>query len=353
MSNLGDSTADMSNSRAGMLWSFDVGEYWRSAKYDPALCAAMSRKIGLTCADFDCYNVPIQRFAGNFPLGDDQRWEGIYNTPSRVVEPQIHRLNHLLHDLYAAIASEFSVKLATDGVLFFLKLLAEKELSVFEDVNNIQVALNAVAECDLFTPADAKRLQSDMAAVIGLRGKEEFLPGAYDFSICYALRDAVRYFIAPSAVSVTAAVLPRRRAVDILEYVMSMLFGERHGVEAFLRALLEHCRPALASLHTLKLAAIVQTGGLRFNMIADADQPNTVERVTTEHHVQRRLMTVDLMDRLWRTYRGKRDKKSPSETESTFQQLSLRRFCRTRGKNASGMPFEIVEPFARDIVRFL
>lgn len=63
-----------------------------------------------------------------------------------------------------------------------------------------------------------------------------------------------------------------------------------------------------------------------------------------------RMATMQVMKRAWETRRG-----VPPDgiTDALSRALFLRRFCRVRGVDAEDMETEVVEPFARDIVRFL
>jgi hypothetical protein len=63
-----------------------------------------------------------------------------------------------------------------------------------------------------------------------------------------------------------------------------------------------------------------------------------------------RMVAIQVMKRAWETRRG-----VPPDgiTDALSRALFLRRFCRVRGVDAEDMETEVVEPFARDIVRFL
>jgi len=67
-----------------------------------------------------------------------------------------------------------------------------------------------------------------------------------------------------------------------------------------------------------------------------------------------RLKVIGLMKAGWNTYKGKHlPPPSPNRLETLSRALCLRRFCRVRGVDDKDMEMELVEPFARDIVRFL
>jgi len=62
-----------------------------------------------------------------------------------------------------------------------------------------------------------------------------------------------------------------------------------------------------------------------------------------------RLKAISLMQAAWDTHKGK----PPTCLNTLSRTLCLRRFCRVRGFDTEDMETELVEPFARDIVRFL
>lgn len=67
---------------------------------------------------------------------------------------------------------------------------------------------------------------------------------------------------------------------------------------------------------------------------------------------QERLNAISAMEAAWKTHGGKPPDRHPG-IDALGRTLCLRRFCRVRGLDSEDMPTEVVEPFARDIVRFL
>jgi hypothetical protein len=66
------------------------------------------------------------------------------------------------------------------------------------------------------------------------------------------------------------------------------------------------------------------------------------------------IKVIGVMKAAWLAFNGKPPAESPAERVAALARtLSLRRFCRIRGVDSEDMLNEVVEPFARDIVRFL
>lgn len=63
---------------------------------------------------------------------------------------------------------------------------------------------------------------------------------------------------------------------------------------------------------------------------------------------------IDVMKTAWQRHSGKPDRADFEHTRAgrLAYTLSLRRFCRVRGSSALDMESEVIEPFARDAVRF-
>lgn len=66
----------------------------------------------------------------------------------------------------------------------------------------------------------------------------------------------------------------------------------------------------------------------------------------------KKLEAVRLLRAAWKMFRGK-PPRAEEDAKSLVRALCLRRFCRVRGEDPLDMESEVVEPFARDIVRFL
>jgi hypothetical protein len=79
-----------------------------------------------------------------------------------------------------------------------------------------------------------------------------------------------------------------------------------------------------------------------------------LKRWHEEQSFIRRILCIYTMAGAWRTWGGKPTVDAPpSPLGALLRAFGLRRLCRVRGDDSEGMPNELVEPFARDVVRFL
>ena len=70
-----------------------------------------------------------------------------------------------------------------------------------------------------------------------------------------------------------------------------------------------------------------------------------------------RVQAIRVMKAAWGAHGGvpppRHDDDSYTPLAALTRAMCLRRFCRIRGMDSDDMESEVVEPFARDIVRFL
>ena len=86
-----------------------------------------------------------------------------------------------------------------------------------------------------------------------------------------------------------------------------------------------------------------------------------VDVITTEPTFvdgdKRRIEAIRVMKKAWGAHGGTPPPRTPDDPDASLAALTralcLRRFCRVRGLDSEDMETEVVEPFARDIVRFL
>lgn len=83
-----------------------------------------------------------------------------------------------------------------------------------------------------------------------------------------------------------------------------------------------------------------------------------LRRWRKEQHRIGRLLCIDTMGHIWRGLAAGAEPDGPATVPPTrvgllSRGLSLRRLCRVRGDGAEEMANELVEPFAREVVRFL
>lgn len=327
--------------------------FWDKATSNEVALKQTKEFLRALMCEYPDFDKAIEELAASFPLpGNDEHygWAIGRRTSSSLNGENIIHLPDILHRLYAFMASAEHVTEHSplSAVLIFIKIVAE-ELCNSNNVDTIRTAINIVGEWYLFTPDVAAWTKSDMAAIIGLNGKSQFIHESSDGSLAASVVYAVRKFNSSPVMYVLTAVLPRKDAVRILFAVVEMMTSgkeDRYHVECMLVALMKYCPAAFATKRTPELVQLFAKEPL--------DSRDVFTQALEWHHYWCRLELVQLMRTLWLLFGGKRDGKAPlTHFEALLRTLVLRRFCRVRGPDELDMGTEVVEPFARDIAMFL
>jgi hypothetical protein len=263
----------------------------------------------------------------------------------------IRDLDALLHLMHSKLSAALPSALCADIIGYFLSNIAFLFADAFAFGDEIPLpvvdaAFNIVEACSAI---DGAIFRDFMAAYVGLHRHPPFLTSASNASIMRHLLEFIK--MSPhGAVNVIKDAIPDRAVGVCLAAFEHIAEGGLCGVEVlpFLEKF-EHTYPT--ALWRVDVPRLV-------DLLSEQFQTVTMSELLAKYYALCRMNAIDVMETAWKTHGGHPPAAPPAapagrRLAALKCTLPLRRFCRVRGPNSEGMPHEVVEPFARDIVRFL
>jgi hypothetical protein len=220
------------------------------------------------------------------------------------------------------------------------------------DKDFVTTVLKSAEELEplMFSP-DGPTIKRWIATLFGVKNSPDLLKEADDVSIVAMIVDMLngdKVADVNDAIKNIVNGVPDR-SIDIVKCISEQALSDHFHV--FLNAVNNFAPNALSFIDVPKMVADIKERD------EFGDDEDLCEDCLNKHHTGLRLYMIATMAALCQLGGGKQSEdggdKKRSKAGPLRRALGLRRFCRVRGEDAENMEMELVEPFARDIVRFL